>query len=326
LENFGDILKQYEMEISKITKSKNFVGEIKDSAFDFPMEERDSCTAIDSQTTQVKEEKLSPPSIPVKMLKETTLQKPFESTLENLDVPMEETLKIKQETPSPSLPPKTLEFTPTVKKEEFIVHFKETIPSQQTMIPFTKQEEIKKPKKTVKFSQNLFTLHHFQLEIEEENFKRKRLEPCMETNKKMKLFNPLDSFLNLDKRFIPIWKGDICNLDEKIETIEIFGDSQDYHQRTLENISKCLHEIKQFNIRYTVEMKQFQCKSEDVVLEISTNSKSIKKASERLISKKKAFVFPWDGFEVFFFPQESYSNLKNIFQRSEKLVAIFRRK
>jgi hypothetical protein len=343
--NFGELVQIFEKKIEKMIKSQPTVEEMKDSENDdLQMEER------------VPE--------PINELKTTPKVMEERFTLENI----QENLSQVKENVQPkliSLPTKELQTTPHVKeeiasplnvKEEIaqirdsnLVDTKEQIYFQQTkkeiVTPFqAKQEsfsfqikqenfpskqEINKPKKTVKFASDLLTFHHFQPEIEEEHFNKRKRHEIFENNKKMKPTNPLDSFMNLEKRFIPIWQGDLFNLEEKIENIEIYGDSQDYHLKTFENISNHLREIKQFNIRYTVDIQQFQCKSDDVILEVSSksNSKGLKKASERLISKKKAFVYPCNaGFEVFFFPQESYSKINNIFQKSEKFVAIFRRK
>jgi hypothetical protein len=338
--NFGELVQKFEKKIEKMINSQSTVEEMKDSENDdVQMEER--------VPEPINELKITP----------EVMEERF--TLENIQENLSQVKELENfvQTKLISLPTKELQTTPHVKEEiSSPLNFKEEIASQirdstlvdtkeqiyfqqikkETITPFQiKQEnlpsnqEIHKSKKTVKFAQDLFTFHHFQPEIEEEHFNKRKRHEIFENNKKMKPTNPLDSFMNLEKRFIPIWQGDLFNLEEKIENIEIYGDSQDYHLKTFENISNHLREIKQFNIRYTVDIQQFQCKSDDVILEVSSksNSKGLKKASERLISKKKAFVYPCNaGFEVFFFPQESYSKINNIFQKSEKFVAIFRRK
>jgi hypothetical protein len=331
--NFGELVQIFEKKIEKMIKSQPTVEENENDEVQMEervpepinelkitpevMEERFTLENIQENLSQVKESEnvvqpklISLPTKELQSVKEEIASQIRDSTL----VDTKEQIYFQQT--------KKEIVTPFhVKQESFSFQLKqENFPSKQ---------EINKPKKTVKFAPDLFTFHHFQPEIEEEHFNKRKRHETFENYKKMKPTNPLDSFMNLEKRFIPIWQGDLFNLEEKIEKIEIYGDSQDYHLKTFENISNYLREIKQFNIRYTVDIQQFQCKSDDVILEVSSksNSKGLKKASERLISKKKAFVYPCNpGFEVFFFPQESYSKINNIFQKSEKFVAIFRRK
>jgi hypothetical protein len=127
------------------------------------------------------------------------------------------------------------------------------------------------------------------------------------------------------KSKVPVWEGDLINLDIKIETIEIFGDSN-YSEKLINEVRDLLKSHKNLTIFHIVNYKKFVSRPDDIPLGIGPlNSIPIIEASHKLHSDEKGFVYPTKEFELFLMPQNFFQKLEKNAISHCKLVAILRK-
>eukprot|EP01080_Neovahlkampfia_damariscottae_P009558 gene9558-1761_t len=142
-----------------------------------------------------------------------------------------------------------------------------------------------------------------------------KLEPVVENIHRINIDEKLDDNSILDKIMngddikdainsrIIVWKGELFNLDNLVENIEIFGES-DYSIEVMKTVENQLKNFEKITIDLTVNLKSFALQPNDILFGIGPiSSKNVKIASDRLSESNRGFVFVKKEFELFFIPK-----------------------